>query len=160
MATFDLELVSPERLLLSRPVEMAVIPAVEGDMGVLPNHSPMIVALKGGVIRVTEGGRETERLFIMGGFAEITPNRVTVLADEHDLPFPQIRNDADRRSVLDPALSNHLAVRKADFIFVETENGPSVNESGWAAAPVAHVPALTFGRRERARGIHRGARRK
>jgi F-type H+-transporting ATPase subunit epsilon len=82
MATFDLELVSPERLLLSRPVEMAVIPAVEGDMGVLPNHAPMIVALKGGVIRVTEGGRETERLFIMGGFAEITPTRVTVLADE------------------------------------------------------------------------------
>jgi len=82
MATFDLELVSPERLLLSRPVEMAVIPAVEGDMGVLPNHSPMIVALKGGVIRVTEGGKETERLFIMGGFAEIAPDRVTVLADE------------------------------------------------------------------------------
>ncbi len=82
MATFDLELVSPERLLLSRPVEMAVIPAVEGDMGVLPNHAPMIVALKGGVIRVTEGGRESEALFIMGGFAEITPSRVTVLADE------------------------------------------------------------------------------
>lgn len=82
MATFDLELVSPERLLLSRPVEMAVIPAYEGEMGVLPGHSPMIVALRGGVIRVTEGGRETESLFIMGGFAEITPGRVTVLADE------------------------------------------------------------------------------
>ena len=82
MATFDLELVSPERLILSRPVEMAVIPAVEGEMGVLPGHAPMIVALRGGVIRVTEGGRETERLFIMGGFAEITPTRMTVLADE------------------------------------------------------------------------------
>ena len=82
MATFDLELVSPERLLLSRPVEMAVIPAHEGEMGVLPGHSPMIVALRGGVIRVTEGGRETESLFIMGGFAEITPTRMTVLADE------------------------------------------------------------------------------
>jgi F-type H+-transporting ATPase subunit epsilon len=51
-------------------------------MGVLPNHAPMIVALRGGVIRVTEGGQETEQLFIMGGFAEITPTRVTVLADE------------------------------------------------------------------------------
>jgi len=82
MATFDLELVSPEKLLLSRPVEMAIIPAAEGDMGILPGHSPMIVALKGGVIEVRGGGQPTERLFVAGGFAEITPTRVTVLADE------------------------------------------------------------------------------
>ncbi|MFC3123889.1 ATP synthase F1 subunit epsilon [Pseudoroseomonas globiformis] len=82
MATFDLELVSPEKLLLSRPVEMAIIPAAEGEMGVLPGMAPMIVALKGGVIRVQENGQTTEKLFVMGGFAEITPTRVTVLADE------------------------------------------------------------------------------
>lgn len=82
MATFDLELVSPEKLLLSRPVEMAIIPAAEGDMGVLPGHSPMIVALKGGVIEVREAGKQPERLFVAGGFAEITPTRMTVLADE------------------------------------------------------------------------------
>jgi F-type H+-transporting ATPase subunit epsilon len=82
MATFDLELVSPEKLLLSRPVEMAIIPAAEGDMGVLPGHSPMIVALRGGVIEVREAGRQPERLFVAGGFAEITPTRVTILADE------------------------------------------------------------------------------
>lgn len=82
MATFDLELVSPEKLLLSRPVEMAIIPAAEGEMGVLPGMAPMIVALKGGVIRVQENGQTTERLFVLGGFAEITPTRVTVLADE------------------------------------------------------------------------------
>lgn len=81
-ATFELELVSPEKLLLSRPVEMAVIPAAEGEMGVLPGHAPMIVALRGGIIRVTEGGQVTDRLFVPGGFAEITPARVTVLADE------------------------------------------------------------------------------
>ena len=82
MATFDLELVSPEKLLLSRPVEMAIIPAAEGDMGILPGHSPMIVALKGGVIEVRGGGQPAERLFVAGGFAEITPTRVTVLSDE------------------------------------------------------------------------------
>jgi len=82
-ATFQLELVSPERLLLSRAVEMAVIPAAEGEMGVLPGHAPMIVALRGGVIRVREnGGQETERLFVGGGFAEVSPERCTVLADE------------------------------------------------------------------------------
>ncbi|HEY4253097.1 MAG TPA: ATP synthase F1 subunit epsilon [Roseomonas sp.] len=80
--TFQLELVSPAKLLLSRPVEMAVLPAAEGEMGVLPGHAPMIVALRGGVISVTEGGQVTERLFVAGGFAEVTPERVTVLADE------------------------------------------------------------------------------
>lgn len=82
MATFELELVSPEKLLLSRAVEMAVIPAAEGEMGVLPGHAPMIVALRGGVISVTENGQVTDRLFVAGGFAEVTPERCTVLADE------------------------------------------------------------------------------
>lgn len=82
MATFQLELVSPEKLLLSRAVEMAVLPAAEGEMGVLPGHAPMIVTLRGGVIAVTEGGQVTERLFVAGGFAEVTPGRCTVLADE------------------------------------------------------------------------------
>ena len=82
MATFQLELVSPEKLLLSRAVEMAVLPAAEGEMGVLAGHAPMIVTLRGGVIAVTEGGQITERLYVAGGFAEVTPDRCTVLADE------------------------------------------------------------------------------
>lgn len=82
MAMFELELVSPEKLLLSRAVEMVIIPAVEGDMGVLGGHAPMIVALKGGVISVRENGQETERMFVRGGFADIGPSRVTILADD------------------------------------------------------------------------------
>ena len=97
MATFLLELVSPEKLLLSRPVEMVTIPAEEGEMGVLPGHSPMIVALRGGVIRVRENGAETEKLFIAGGFAEVSPERVTVLADEATPLASLSRADAERR---------------------------------------------------------------
>ena len=78
----QLEIVSPDKLLLSQPVDMAVIPAAEGEMGVLPGHSPMIVLLRGGTIVLHEGGRPTSRLFVSGGFAEITPDRCTVLADE------------------------------------------------------------------------------
>lgn len=77
----DLEIVSPEKLLLSRPVDMVVIPAAEGEMGVLPQHAPMIVLLQEGVIRLYEGARVTESLQVSGGFAEVTPTRVTVLAD-------------------------------------------------------------------------------
>jgi len=97
MATFQLELVSPEKLLLSRAVEMVVIPAAEGEMGVLPGHSPMIVTLRGGTIRVTDGGRETDRLFVAGGFAEVTPDRVTILADEA-VPVAELsKAEAERR---------------------------------------------------------------
>ncbi|MBR0673050.1 ATP synthase F1 subunit epsilon [Neoroseomonas soli] len=97
MATFQLEFVSPEKLLLSRPVEMAVLPAAEGEMGVLPGHAPMIVALRGGVISVREGGQDTEKLFVAGGFAEVTPTRVTILAEEAT-PVAQLsKADAERR---------------------------------------------------------------
>ncbi len=76
------EIVSPEKLLLSRPVDMVVIPATEGDMGVLEGHAPMIVMLRGGLISLYEGDRVTDTLFVAGGFAEVTPERCTVLANE------------------------------------------------------------------------------
>ncbi len=82
MASFQLELVSPEKLLLSRKVDMVVFPAAEGEMGVLAGHAPMIVSLRGGVIAVHEGGQVTEQLFVAGGFAEVSADRVTMLADE------------------------------------------------------------------------------
>ena len=97
MATFLLELVSPEKLLLSRQVEMATLPAAEGEMGVLPGHSPMIVVLRGGVIRVWENGAETERLYVGGGFAEISRDRVTILADEATALASLSRAASERR---------------------------------------------------------------
>ena len=97
MAMFQLELVSPEKLLLSRAVEMVVIPAAEGEMGVLPGHAAMIVTLRGGTIRVMEGGRDTDRLFVAGGFAEVTPERVTILADEATPVADLSKAEADRR---------------------------------------------------------------
>lgn len=97
MASFQLELVSPEKLLLSRAVEMAVIPAVEGEMGVLAGHAPMIVALRGGVISVREGGQVTDQLFVAGGFAEVAPDRVTILADEATPVATLSKSDAERR---------------------------------------------------------------
>jgi F-type H+-transporting ATPase subunit epsilon len=80
--TTSLEIVSPEKLLLAKQVDMVVIPAAEGELGVLEGHAPMIVLLRGGTIRLYEGGKVTDRLFVAGGFAEITPDRCTVLANE------------------------------------------------------------------------------
>ena len=78
----EFELVSPEKLLLSREVEMVVIPGAEGDMGVLPQHSPAITTVRPGTIVVYEDGAVTDRIFIAGGFAEVSNNRCTVLAEE------------------------------------------------------------------------------
>lgn len=76
------ELVSPEKLLLSVAVEMVVVPGVEGYFGVLPGHALFISAVRPGVIDVYDAGQVTERIFVTGGFAEVTPERCTVLADE------------------------------------------------------------------------------
>ena len=78
----EFELVSPEKLLLSRKVDMVVVPGAEGDMGVLPQHSPAITTVRPGTIVVYEGGAVTDRIFIAGGFAEVSDNRCTVLAEE------------------------------------------------------------------------------
>ena len=67
---FEFELVSPERLLLSEPVDMAVIPGSEGDFGVLAGHSLLISTLRSGVIEVWQGETVTNRLFVVGGFAK------------------------------------------------------------------------------------------
>ncbi len=92
-----LEIVSPERLVLSRPVDMVVIPADEGDMGVLGGHAPMIVALRGGAIALYTGEEITDRLFVSGGFAEITPERCTVLATDA-VPVADLRRaEGERR---------------------------------------------------------------
>jgi len=93
----NLEIVSPEKLLLSRDVDMVVIPAAEGDMGVLEGHAPMLVTLRGGVVSLYEGDRVTDSLFVAGGFAEVTPERCTVLAGEA-MPVNELeRSEAEKR---------------------------------------------------------------
>ena len=80
--TVDFELVSPERLVISAPVEMVVVPGAEGDFGVLPGHAPFISTVRTGVISIWSGGAVTQRIFVAGGFAEVYPERCTVLAEE------------------------------------------------------------------------------
>lgn len=112
-----LEIVSPDKLLLSQPVDMAVIPAAEGEMGVLPGHAPMIVLLRGGTITLHEGGKPTAKLYVSGGFAEITPERCTVLADEATPVAEVSRTTADAR----------LAKAEQDLATVDKMNVPAID---------------------------------
>jgi len=76
------ELVSPAKLLLSEPVEMVVVPGEDGDFGALPLHAPLLSTVRPGVIDIHNGGKVTNRIFVAGGFVEVTGERVTVLAEE------------------------------------------------------------------------------
>jgi F-type H+-transporting ATPase subunit epsilon len=80
--TLKLEVVSPERLLVSEQVEMVLVPGVEGVFGVLPLHAPTMSTLRPGFIDVYQSGAVKERFFVTGGFAEVTPQSCTVLVDE------------------------------------------------------------------------------
>jgi len=74
------EIVSQDRIVFQDDVDMVVLPGASGEMGILPNHSPVLTLLKFGVIRVKNKGLE-EFFTVSGGIAEVQPDQVTVLAD-------------------------------------------------------------------------------
>ena len=77
----QLEVVTAERVVYSDEVEMVVAPGLEGALGILPRHAPLMSVLGVGELRVQKGGRDEDVLAIGGGFMEVFDDRVTVLAD-------------------------------------------------------------------------------
>ncbi len=92
MATFNFELVSPERVLFSGNVDAVVLPATEGDMTVLAGHSPVMTALKTGFLVITSTPGNGRRILVRGGFADINQNGLTVLA-ERALPAEELTQE-------------------------------------------------------------------
>jgi len=82
------ELVSPEKELFSGDVTMVTVPGTEGDFGVLAGHAPFMSTVRPGFLTVSDEGKE-QRIFIRGGFAEVTPLGLTILAEEA-VPADQI----------------------------------------------------------------------
>ena len=114
MNTIQFELVSPEQRLMDEPTVMAVIPGEEGDVGVLNGHAPVLTTIRPGVINIYKNDMNTvtDQLFLAGGFADITPDRVTVLAEEA-YPLTQIDRAETETKIKD---------LKADRDSAETEN--------------------------------------
>ena len=86
------ELVSPERLIISKDVSMVVVPGSEGLFGVLPRHTSMLSALAPGIVDIYQEDSITERLFVVNGFAEVTGDRCTVLAEDV-IPIEELNPD-------------------------------------------------------------------
>jgi F-type H+-transporting ATPase subunit epsilon len=131
-----LEIVSPEKLLLARAVDMVVLPASEGDMGVLAGHAPMIVMLRGGTISLYEGNNVTDRLYVAGGFAEVTPERCTILATEV-VPVAEVSRATGEKRMADAeaayAAANKNDVTSLDLIMDRIQSARAMIEASTAA---------------------------
>jgi F-type H+-transporting ATPase subunit epsilon len=91
MASFHFDLVSPEQLVFSGEVEHVVVPGSEGEFGVLAGHAPMVAMLRPGILKIL--GPDEQRILVMGGFAEVTAQALTVLADRA-VPVQEVEPDA------------------------------------------------------------------
>ena len=103
MAAFPFELVSPERLLFTGEVESVVVPGSEGELTVMKDHAPLMTTLKPGIVTVNEAGGKSQRLFVRGGFADVAPTGLTILA-ESSVPVEQLdaaRLDAEIKDAQD-----------------------------------------------------------
>jgi F-type H+-transporting ATPase subunit epsilon len=124
--TLNFSLVSPERELFSGAVKQVDAPGVEGEFGVLPNHAPFMTVLKPGVVRIHEASGVTP-VFVRGGFADVTPAGLTILAEE-----------AVRLSDVDvAALDTEIARVRSDA----TDPGDETRKKT-AAARLAYLEAL------------------
>jgi F-type H+-transporting ATPase subunit epsilon len=87
------ELVSPERLVMSADVQQVTVPGTEGEFTVLARHAPVLSTVRPGVITVVQDGGAEMRIFVRGGFAEVNPDGLTVLA-EQAIPMAELDRDA------------------------------------------------------------------
>jgi F-type H+-transporting ATPase subunit epsilon len=87
--TFHVDVVSAEQQIFSGEAEMVIAPGEAGELGILPEHMPLLTRIKPGTVRIQRAGAEEEVLYVSGGMMEVQPDRVTILADTsvraHDL---------------------------------------------------------------------------
>ncbi|HTR14840.1 MAG TPA: F0F1 ATP synthase subunit epsilon [Roseiarcus sp.] len=89
MALFPFELVSPNKVLFSGPAQSVVVPGAEGDFQVLSDHAPVVTAVRPGVVGIDDAQGKHMRVFVRGGFAEVSPLGLTILA-ETAIPFEDL----------------------------------------------------------------------
>lgn len=141
MASFKLDIVTAERAVYSGDVDMVIAPGIEGQLGILPHHAPLMTTLQAGELLVKKGGEEVS-LAISGGFLEVRPDRVVILADA-----------AERAEEIDVARAE-AAKRRAQERLAE-KLAPGVNEARAEAAlhrSLARLKVASSVRRRRKSG--------
>ncbi|TGE33936.1 F0F1 ATP synthase subunit epsilon [Desulfosporosinus sp. Sb-LF] len=117
--TFALRIVSPVGDVLNEDVEFVVLPGGSGELGILPNHAPLIAALDVGVARYTLNGGTIKRVAIAGGFVEVADNSATVLAESAELgeevDLTRAVKAKERATNRLTSRSNEIDVRRAEY---------------------------------------------
>ncbi|MEN8235954.1 MAG: ATP synthase F1 subunit epsilon [Pseudomonadota bacterium] len=126
MSLLRFQLVSPEKMLYADDVSMVTIPASKGEMGILPNHAPMVVTLIPGIINIYQEHTIEEKIFIGGGFANINEKGCQVMADEGihvadiypeevEAHIEEVMHDleADQEEDVRLSLEEHLSIERA-----------------------------------------------
>ena len=147
--TLHLEIVTPERRTFEGDVDEVIVPGSEGEMGILPHHAPLISLLGQGVLRVKRSGQAEEEFAIFGGFIQVRPDRVVVLAETADMASEIDVERAER------------ARREAERVLEGGVTEPADLASARAALQRALI-RLKVAERDsgaKARGEHEGARR-
>jgi F-type H+-transporting ATPase subunit epsilon len=122
--TFTLEIVTPERTVFSGPVEFAVFPGAEGELGILPNHAALLSALAPGMVK-TERDKTAAYYAVSGGFLEVRSNTALVLADtcepaaEIDTPRATAARDAAQQEMKTKTDKGELAAAKKRLLRAE-----------------------------------------
>ena len=137
MSSIRLDIVTAERAVYAEDVDMVIAPGVEGQLGILPNHAPLMTTLQAGELRVKKGGEEVS-LVISGGFLEVRPDKVVVLADA-----------AERAEEIDMARAEE-AKRRAQERLVE-KRAPGIDEAQAEAALLRSLARLRVVERVRRR---------
>jgi F-type H+-transporting ATPase subunit epsilon len=117
MATFTFELVTPERVLMSSPVEQVSVPGADGDFTVFAGHAPVVSTLRPGVIEAKAADGKVIRIYVRGGFCEVAPDSLTVLAEK--------ASNAD--ALTGDVLAGELKAAQADLAAATTD------DARWAA---------------------------
>ena len=116
--TFSLRIVSPEGNVLKEDVEFAVIPGELGELGILPNHAPLIAGMDIGVLRYTLNGA-VKRVAVAGGFVEVIENSAIVVADtaelSEDIDVTRAQEARERAKKLLSVRTNEIDVRRAEY---------------------------------------------
>jgi F-type H+-transporting ATPase subunit epsilon len=110
---FKFELVSPESLVLSEEVSAVVVPGSQGDLTVLKGHAPFMTTIRPGVIAVTSANGKSRQFFVRGGFADVSPAGLTILA-EKATAVEELKGDA---------AANEIKLAEADLAAAKSDEG-------------------------------------
>ena len=144
MAQIRCEIVTAERIVFDEAVDMVVAPGIEGQLGILPNHAPLITSLTYGELAIFREGQQDEFIAIGGGFMEVGPDCVTILADS-----------AERAEEIDEERARAAHLRAEETMTREYEEDVGVDPARARAALRRSAIRLKVARRQRRRG--RGA---